>query len=115
MYWPGSIVREGSGLPSGIRDVKGRKYWSAKSRLAQAFAFDRTYREMEEQAPNRQYRRRCPNFRKDNDARLAKALHRILRPHFPRDMSQDDIFATIARASGGMLGRDPAPRRASGR
>ena len=115
MYWPGSIVREGSGLPSGIRDVKGRKYWSAKSRLAQAFAFDRTYREMEEQAPNRQYRRRCRSFRKDNDVRLAKALHRILRPHFPRDMSQDDIFATIARASGGMLGRDPAPRRASGR
>jgi hypothetical protein len=105
MYWPGSIVCEGSGQPSGIRDVQGRKYWSAKSRLAQAFAFDRTYREMERQAPSRQYRRHCRNFRKDNDARLAKALHRILRPCFPEDMSQDEIFATIARSSGGMLGR----------
>lgn len=98
MYWPGSLVREGSALPSGIRDIKGRRYSSAASRLSQALAFDRLYLQMEREAPNRQYRRHCRTFRKDNEIRMAKALKRILRAHVPRDMRPHEMFGAVARS-----------------
>jgi len=103
MYWPGSLVREGSALPSGIRDVKGRKYSSAASRLSQAFAFDRLYRQMEQAAPNRRYRHHCRTFRKENEIRMAKALKRILRAHVPRDMRPHEISGAVARSSLSLL------------
>lgn len=39
-WWCGeSIVEEDSDLPSGIRDMEGLHYWSAKSRVSQALGF----------------------------------------------------------------------------
>jgi hypothetical protein len=103
MYWSGSLVREGAGLPSGVRDAKGRQYWSPTSRLSQAFAFDALYRQMEREAPNREYRDHCRAFRKENDIRLAKSLNRVLRKQFPRDMTPPEIVRTVARSSAGLL------------
>jgi hypothetical protein len=96
MYWSGSLLQEGSASPSGIRDFKGRKYWTASSRLAQAFAFDRLYRTMAQEAPDRQYRRHCRNFRRDNDLVLAAALMRAMH-HRRRDRSGLEILAAVAR------------------
>lgn len=108
-YWGGSVIHEGSALPSGITDVDGRTYWSPESRLAQGFAFDRLYRQMAKDAPSRQYRAHCRAFREDNDVRLAKALHRILRAQLPDDMERLEIMATVARSSLRLLG--PGRRR----
>lgn len=103
MYWSGSLVREGAGLPSGLRDAKGRQYWSPTSRLSQAFEFDRLFRQMEREAPDRRYRDHCRAFRKENDVRLARALNRVLRKQFPRDMNPPEILRTVARSGLGLL------------
>ena len=106
LYWPDSMVREGSGLPSGIRDLRGRRYASTASRVAQGVAFDRLYRQMEREAPDAAYRRRCRAFRQDNEIRLAKALQRLLRRQFPRDVPAREMYAVVARSGFRLLRRN---------
>jgi hypothetical protein len=110
MYWSRSLVQEGSASTSGITDSKGRTYWSASSRLAQAFAFDRLYRTMAREAPDREYRRHCRNFRADNELVLAAALKRVLRAHRPPGMSRFELLGVLAR-SGLALLRENVRRR----
>ena len=113
LFWPDSLIREGSALPSGIRDLKGRRYASTASRMAQAVAFDQLYRQMEREAPDAEYRRRCRTFRQENEIRLARALTRLLRRHFPRDVPTREMYSVVARSSLRLLRRN-LRRRASG-
>lgn len=110
LYWPGSLVQEGSAAPSGIVDSKGRRYWSGPSRLAQAFAFDRVYRTMAREAPDREYRRHSRNFRRNNDILLTAAIKRVVRSHRPRGLSRLEILEAIARSGVFML-REELRRR----
>jgi hypothetical protein len=106
MYWSGSLVREGSAMPSGIRDARGRRYSSPASRLSQALAFDRLFRQMEREAPDRRYRSHSRTFRRENEIRLARALKRILLAQFPRDMTPNEVSGTVVRSSLSLLRRN---------
>ena len=65
---------------------------------------------MAREAPDREYRRHCRNFRADNELVLAAALKRVLRAHRPRGMSGSELLGVFAR-SGLALLRENVRRR----
>jgi hypothetical protein len=73
-WWAGELVREGSALPSGLNDTAGRHYADAQSRVAQAFDFDRLYREMAAASPRGRARRSARTWVRDNNRLIYPAI-----------------------------------------